>query len=369
MQPKVRQHFLNFKPISYLKDDEEIRNNQDIIDCSHGINPYGCSPLIAEDELMLKLKVDEYPPSPFKSLKESIVNYWSDTIKLETNNLRITTASIGALESITKLFIDKDSKVLGYSPQFSDYISYIHMYGGEYESIRLRKEENYKFNYQDVINKINGDYRLIYIDNPNNPTGQAIPVSQLEKIIKTAENNDVCVIIDEAYGDFMDKENSALTLINKYDNLFVAKSFSKGYGLPGLRIGFMACSKPLLTYYDMVHQPFDNNVAGIHAAILSLKDETFIQQSIDRIKESKMKLIDSLSMLNVFETSLDVPILTIQHPDEEIDLYKELLKNNILAVSDIIGLGKNAVRIRIPENVEGLIQAFQHVENETKGTP
>src|SRR5699024_10905807 len=113
----------------------------------------------------------------------------------------------------------------------------------------------------------------------------------------------------------------------KYDNLFVARSFSKGYGLPGLRIGYMACSKSLLAYYDLAHEPHNNNVIGLKAALLSLKDNKFMTKSIKKISEEKQRFINSLSCLNILETSSKVPILALQHPNKNTDLYKMLIEN------------------------------------------
>ena len=84
---------------------------------------------------------------------------------------------------------------------------------------------------------------VIYLDNPNNPTGKIIPLEEIEEVVKKAAELDIAVIVDEVYGDFMSKENSSISLINQYDNLLIVRSFSKGFGLAGLRIGYVILPK------------------------------------------------------------------------------------------------------------------------------
>jgi len=130
------------------------------------------------------------------------------------------------LEKINKFVIREGSKVLGYALQFSEYITEVRVMGGFYEYMSLKKEEDFEFNYEEFIEKINDSYTLVYIDNPNNPTGQVISLDVIEEVTKKALEEEVIVVVDEAYGDFMDIKNSAVNL--EYPNLIVVRSFSNG---------------------------------------------------------------------------------------------------------------------------------------------
>lgn len=130
------------------------------------------------------------------------------------------------LEKINKFVIREGSKVLGYALQFSEYITEVRVMGGFYEYMSLKKEEDFEFNYEEFIEKINDSYTLVYIDNPNNPTGQVISLDVIEEVTKKALEEEVIVVVDEAYGDSMDIKNSAVNL--EYPNLIVVRSFSKG---------------------------------------------------------------------------------------------------------------------------------------------
>ena len=119
------------------------------------------------------------------------------------------------------------------------------MSGGIFESYKLKPENNYKFIASEFIDLINDDLKLIYLDNPNNPTGQIIPLEAIEKVLKVALDKNIVVIVDEAYGDYMNENNSAVNLVPKYENLIVTKTFSKAYGLAGLRGGYIIQNEDL----------------------------------------------------------------------------------------------------------------------------
>lgn len=368
MKLNVREHLLTFQRKSYIKDNEENKHvGKDVIDCSHGINPFGYSKLIDEGkELFKEAKINSYPQYPYVEMREEISKYWADVVDISSDNIRLGNGSMGILSTINKIFIDKKSRVLGYCPQFTDYITDVRSCGGIYEYIGLRKQSNYEFDYNELIDKMSEVHQIIYIDNPNNPTGQIIPLLELSKIIEKAEKMNICVIIDEAYGDFMSKENSAISLINKYNNLFVVRTFSKGFGLAGLRVGYIACNESLLEYYQKVNMPFSVNIYGYYSAQLALKDKKFINDSICGIKEMKDKFINACSKIKVLKTSLEVPIMVLQHPNNEVDLYEEFLKHKVLTESgkDFIGLGKNTVRLRIPTKIDELINVVKSIEKE-----
>jgi histidinol-phosphate aminotransferase len=365
---RVREHLMNFERVSYVFESGDSPISRDMLDCSYGVNPCGCSSLVANAKKVLT-PVDffNYPQNLYIEVRRKIAQYWKGVISLGINDIRLGNGSIGILSNINKMHIDKGTKVLGYCPQFTDYINDVRCYGGIYDHIKLKKEQNYKFDNIEFMDKINERYRLIYIDNPNNPTGQIISLSQLVPIIEKAKKMNICVIIDEAYGDFMEKDNSAISLIKSYNNLIVTRSFSKGFGLAGLRIGYMVCNRFIMQYYRKVAFPFTVTNLACQAVMLALKDQQFIDDSIRKTKDAKDKLIKACSKIIVWNTSLEVPIMVLQHPDTKIDLYKLFLDKKIITESGygFPELGKNAVRFRIAtNNIERIIEVIKSIEQE-----
>lgn len=368
MNIKMRRHIRDFNRVSYVDEGgENIYSERKLIDCSLGVNPFGCSKLISEEKnLFIIENLNNYPQYPYTELRKEISKYWSDIAEISSDNIRLGCGSMGILNSINMIFVDKEYSVLGFCPQFTEYITDVKSQGGTYEYIELKNNVNFKFDKNKLINSMNDRNQIIYIDNPNNPTGQVIPLSELKEIIEAAESMNICVIIDEAYGEFMSKKNSAIALINKYPNLFVVRTFSKGFGLAGIRVGYIVCSRFLLENFKKVELPFSINTISYSIARMALKDAVFIKESVDKIKEAKSKVIKECSKLRIMETSLGCPIMLMMHPSSEFDLYHAFKKNNVITESGegFIGLGKNFVRLRVPKETDDLMEVIKSIEKD-----
>lgn len=361
----IRKAILKLNKTSYAKE-LDLSKDIEYIDCSNGINPMGLS----KDVLK---KLENIPPDIINlysksssDLRRAIVDYWSHIANIDREKVALGDGSIGIIYKINKLFIDKSSKVLGYSPQFSDYIDDIKTYDAIYECIYMDKKNNYKFIADQYVEKMNETYNLFYIDNPNNPTGQLISIDDIRRISQKAKALNRPLIIDEAYGDFTSKKNSAISLMDDFDNIIVIRSFSKGHGLAGLRAAYVISSKTIIQNYLKISNPFEMNSMGRYLALTALEDKDFMKESIKTLSQNKDKFIKSLSKFIVLETDLSVPILTIMHWDKEVDLEEELFKYNILSISGkgFIGLGKNFVRIVILKDIDTLIDLFKRIEEE-----
>ena len=241
---------------SYAQEGEDYMEDIEI-DCSEGINTICFSDVAIEAFNNIEYTImRDYPHS--LSVKESVIDFWGEHINanLEVDNIFLCDGSVNGLYFINRLFLEKDDVVLGYSPQFPEYETDVKMYGAKYKSYKLKEENNYRFIIDEFLPYINGDEKIIYIDNPNNPTGQVIELENIEKISKIALENNVVVVVDEAYGDYMDIENSAIKLCEKYENLMVVRTFSKGYGLAGLRSGYIVMNKDLCSQLNKITNPY-----------------------------------------------------------------------------------------------------------------
>jgi len=315
---RIKSHLLEFERKSYVQDYwRELKrrgvSGEKLLDCSLGENPFGCSPLVRKAlKEIERSDVERYPKEAYYSqLKKKIAEYWSGVASVK--HVLLGGGSMHILERINLLFLGKGRKALGYCPQFTEYILEARLLEAKYEYVPLSKERNFKFDVGVFLDEINGSYDLIYIDNPNNPTGQTIALKDVEEIVQKASKEDVAVILDEAYGEFMDKKESALSLVEAYENLIVTRSFSKGFGLPGLRVGYAVCGDPLSEFLEKVDVPFSvNNIAALLAQ-KALEDEAFLQRCKEKVKRVKARLIAEFNANNYFvaETSPLVPILVV----------------------------------------------------------
>lgn len=290
-----------------------------------------------------------------KGLKEEICRFWSEYANLKTVNIKLGAGSMRVLQYVNQLFIDKGSVVLGYAPQFFGYPLAVTSVGAAYRVVLLDPDDNYKLNIPGLIDAITDEYSTIYIDNPNNPTGQVIALQDLESVVKKAKSLDVAVIVDEAYGDSMDMSNSAINLCDLYDNVIVTRTFTKGYQFSRIKVGYGIMSEELGYYYDKID--FPQSVIGVDASIAkeALLDKEFIPYMNGSVKKSKQELIEGLRARDyqVAETSDRCEIFVMAHKDKQMDLWSYLLDRDILTIpsTDFYAspnFGSNAVRVTTP---------------------
>ena len=366
---KILKSIKEFEKESYVDSSSENKgadtaNYEVKVDCSLGTNPLGYSPTLSDAIASIsKVDINSYPAFPYNDFKKDIAESWKDAASLTADNILVHTGSMGVLELINKAFIQSGSKELGYTPQFSDYVSDVRSLGGVYDSYKLDHAANMKFDADALIRKITPEFSLIYMDNPNNPTGQITPLEDIERIVKAADAKGVCVIVDEAYGDFMDRANSGINLIGKYKNVIATRSFSKGFGLAGLRIGYLISSVELTAMFNKINLPFAVSNYAAYLAPTVLKDQEFVEYSKTGIKDRKRKIMAAKTRLQFMHTSETVPIFFARHPDENVHLYTELLKHGIKTEDGVNfeNAGQNYARVRTPKEIDYLLEVFARI--------
>lgn len=360
---KLRSHLQHYEKGDYLKvEGPDSKSEKVLVDCSFGVNPFGHSENIRIYNIDKHIDISSYPELGAFHLRKAIIDNWDTAVKLDYGNLAISDGSMGIIDSINSLFINDGDRVLGYSPQFPEFVESLKIRGGIYAPVLLEEDKNYKFNGDDIISCLKENvYKFVYIDNPNNPTGQIIPVREIERIIRKADEVNTIVVIDEAYGDYMPKENSAVKLIGKYPNFYAIKSFSKAYSLAGIRIGYVVGSRELMKYYSIIDDYLVNRVA-INVAEAALNDKEYLEKTIEKTRNVKTDILNSINRLKILETDMRVPIFTAVCRDENVNLYKLMRSFGINTSSGFLNLGDNSVRIRIPKDSKKLKDLLKKLE-------
>lgn len=361
---KVREELKTLDKISYAS--EHIDLPEDGVDCFEGCNPYGFPPELLEVARTFDLnRLGPYPHSTaiFDGLKE----YFKGQVFLEPENLMIADGSISALYTINNLF-DKGARVLGIMPQFSDQEANLKLNGMIYEAVSMRREDNYKINTQEILDRIDRDgdeLSMIYIDNPNNPTGQVINCDVIEEIIKKAEPFGIAVVMDEAYGDLMANENSAIKYLEKYENLIMVRTMSKGFGLAGLRIGYIIAAKPVIACMRKLRNPYMVNEFARELAGAALLHSHHIWNNIADFAKQKREIRSVIGHnLKMAETCDTVSLCVLYHKDRSVDLKQMFYDRGVLCVSgeDFNGLDRSFVRIRLPR-IDEFPKLFEAVKD------
>lgn len=360
---KTKPHLKSFTRKTYV-DHKPVMGQAEFLDCSLGTNSFGLSEKVLEAAKGYDWSQVWLCPDPsYEGLKKKIIDFWSGYADLEVSQIQIGDGAMSVLERVNRIFLETGSQVLGYSPQFTGYVADLGACGAKYDPVVLRPEENFKFHVERLVEKIDSKYCLMCIDNPNNPTGQVINLNVVETIVSEAREKDIAVIVDEAYGDYVEQRESAVNLTREYKNLIVVRTFSKGFGLCGLRIGYGILPAELSAYYDKVTPPFRATAIGSHLATVALSDQDFVHSCRQRVKTEKEKLIKGLKERDylISETYEYCPIFLAGHKNKDIDFRQELITKGILTIpgTDFNDLGQNYVRINCPPRAEQFLRRLE----------
>lgn len=354
----VNEFFESYRRMDY---HENLSDFDYKLDCSLGTNPYGSAKVL--EGLDLLEQIDKYPESDEKLL-EAIGRHYSGVMELSPEMIGLSTGSIGAILSLNRMFLKPGKVILGVTPQFTAVIDDFYLYEASYRPVYLRKENNFGFSLEDFLKSLKETKdAYIYIDNPNNPTGQIIPKEDLEVIINEAKKINSFVIVDEAYGDYMDLSESCADLIGTYDNLAVVRTFSKGLGAAGIRLGYVISNPHIISIYNKVKLPYSkSSIAGTVAE--AVINSGWAEKCRDTIIAGKKQLLASLSIIKAAATSEKVPISLLYVSDETIDLaaVMEQVGLKVVPCEDYIGLGKNYIRINLNKNLKLMLELIKDSE-------
>jgi histidinol-phosphate aminotransferase len=154
-------------------------------------------------------------------------------------NILLGCGSLDLLFNLNLLCLTRGQKVLGHAPQFNVYVDNVRFGGSVYECYCMRREAgNFLFEADRYIEQMREEHRLFIVENPNNPTGQVIPLADIARIAARARALGRILVVDEAYGTYMGMDNSAIRLLGSYPNVVVTRTFSKGMGMAGMRMGY-----------------------------------------------------------------------------------------------------------------------------------
>lgn len=339
---------------------------ENTLDCSLGVNPYGYPQEAAEAMQAFDIHhLMDYPHSDV--LVKALVQYWADLAAVKPTELTAANGSVCGLYYVNSVFaMTQRSEVVGFIPSFTDMIENVKNFGMSYKGVSMRLDENGRADVDDLIAAMDDNTAMVYVDRPNNPTGQTLSLADMKKLLDAAKAKGAFVMSDEAYGDFIAREESSIALWNDYDNLIVVKTFSKGFGLANLRCGYVVAPEQVTKMMAKTLNPYV--LSDLHrqvcAAALTRPDHPVAHaDDFAAVKQAiRAKIGKKLTML---ETDDRVPICTLALPAGG-DLQALLMEEDVLTVSGVEfdALDERYVRLRVPtaDKVQHLVDAISHVE-------
>lgn len=359
---EINSYILNYDIKSYANAGGHTCR----LDCSLGVNDDNIPARVLQ--CLTEISADTVKHYPHtEEVIQKLIEKFDGITKLAHENFSLGCGSIDLLYQINCLYLNPSKTVVGYAPQFSAYVDHVHFMGANYLPYVLKQEDGYAFHADEFISFMeNNPAHLIYVDNPNNPTGQVIPLSEIEKIVAAAHHLNAAVIVDEAYGDYMPLENSAVSLFHQYEHLYVTKSFSKGYGLAGMRMGYAMGNKQSIAQLNKLVTPFNCNGLARKLAISMLDGEDYLKTLLERTTQKKEQLLSGLTKIKAAKTAPYTPISLLYTEDPSVDLCHLL---NQVGISTVSGasfdhLGIHAVRLMLCEDMSLLLELLKQAEKQ-----
>ncbi len=330
-----------------------------IIDFSSNVNPLGCHSGVKQFLRKQLDSISEYPDSESTRLRSNIKWYTG----LNKSQIIVGNGATEIIYNFCLAFLNKKTKVLIPIPTFSEYEKAAKLSGSK---IIFYKTMNLNNDLEEFIKKIpkNG---IVFLCNPNNPTGVLIPKKNMLKIVKHAEKRSSLVFIDETFIELVPESNqSVIKSIKSFDNLFILRSFTKSFGLAGIRIGYALGSKQIVSVLQKLKIPWNVSNVAQSAASAAICYHPFLEKSQKLIKKENKFLTKSFSKLDKFSCfQSSTNFLLLKTKIKSKTLQKKLLKSNILVrdCSTFRGLDQNYIRVAIKTRKENqkLINALEAI--------
>ncbi len=360
------QPYLPGKPIEELERELGVSN---ILKLASNENPMGPSPKVIEAlrEPMNKLQL--YPDGNGFILKQTL----SEKLNISMQQITLGNGSNDVLDMIARAFLCEGREAIYSEYAFAVYPISIKAVGATAKVAKalptdhegtLNNDSPYGHDLQAMKALITDKTRVIFIANPNNPTGTWLNSSELDTFISNVPN-DVVVVVDEAYFEYVEESQYPDTMqwLDKYPNLIVTRTFSKIYALASLRIGYAVCSEQIADLLNRVRQPFNVNTPALVAATTALDD----QQHLETCRAINSKGIKFWRAACQYRGIDYIPtvgnFITIDLEQDATPIYDALLREAVI-VRPIANYGlSNHLRITIstPEQNQQCLDAFDKV--------
>lgn len=359
MSKLVRKNISSLYPYIAGKPIEETKRQlglKDIIKLASNENPLGVSPKALAAIKKNLSRVNRYPDSQSFYLKRKL----SLSLKVEPANIVLGNGSDELIDIIIKTFVEDDENIVTSDVTFLEYEIVSRTNNRKVATVPLKY---FKYDLGAIRAKIDKKTKLLFISNPNNPTGTYVTRYEIEDFLKEIPDN-VLVVLDEAYDTFIDVDDYPFGLKYINDkNVLVLKTFSKAYGLAGLRIGYAAGKAEFCAAMEKVRQPFNVNLLAQEAALAALDDKEFLKKTRNTILAGKNYLYESLSELGIAYVPSVANFILIDAGKDGVTVFKDMLQRGVI-VRDMKQYGlKNFVRVTIGTKKENekFIKALKKV--------
>jgi histidinol-phosphate aminotransferase len=328
VMPLVPKHIQSLEPYKAGKSIEELQRElglNRIIKLASNENPLGVSPLAINAMQQALLNVNRYPSPDAYDLRKSLAERFD--VKIE--NVFTANGSEGIIAVIMRTFLLDDEEALTSENTFISFKIQAQSRGIKLITVPMK---DYRFDLPAIADRITDKTKVIYLSNPNNPTGNIFTVSEFRDFMKRVPER-VLVILDEAYFEFAhDDPAYPDSMQYRLDNVITLRTFSKAYGLAGIRIGYGFAEKNLISNLMKVKLTFDPSNVAQAAGIAALNDDDFLERTLHLNRIGKQFMYDLFDRLGIRHIKTHGNFVTIILESEAFvnKLYDKLLHKGVI---------------------------------------
>jgi len=297
--------FKKFKIEAYKPGKSNICKFKNIIKLSANESALGVSSKVKKVLNNKILDLSRYPDSKAQVLRKEISNKFN----CDFNKIICGAGSDEIIQMICQLYLKPSDEVIVPQYSFLMYRIYAKIVGAK---VVFSKEKNFKVSVLEIIKKVTKKTKIVFIANPNNPTGTYLSKLELLELRKKLKKN-ILLVLDDAYFEYMKNKDyeSSLDLFKNKDNVVVIRTFSKIYGLASLRVGWGYASKTIINAMNIIKPPFNVSQLAQIAATEALKDGNFINQSVKHNITEANKVKKILERQNIFSNEVTANFLLL----------------------------------------------------------
>ena len=315
--------FKKFNIDAYKPGRSRIKNMKKVVKLSANESALGVSPKVKKIISNKNLSFFRYPDPKSRKLRMEI----SKKFKCNIEKIICGSGSDEIIQMLCQLILKPKDEVI--VPQFSFlmYRIYAKIVGA---NVIFSKEKKFKVSVSEIIKKVTKKTKMVFLANPNNPTGTYLNRSELIKLRKKLRKN-ILLVVDDAYFEYMKNldYSSGLDLFKNKENVFILRTFSKIYGLSSLRVGWGYGAKKIIDALNIIKPPFNVNEVAQKAAVESLKDSNFISRSVKHniFYATKLKFFLQKYGITSNEVSANFLLLNFKECKFKAKYFNEKLKN------------------------------------------
>jgi len=337
------------KPIEELERELGVKNASKI---ASNENPLGPSSKVLEAIKRELSQLSRYPDGSAHNLTQAL----SKHLSVKANQIMIGNGSNELLVLLSQMVLNPGDEVIFADQSFVVYPLAAQLFEAVSKVIPLK---DFKHDMAAFANALTPKTRLVFICNPNNPTGTFVPLLAIEAFLKICPPH-VLVVLDEAYYEYVAEKNylDSLKLIEHYPNLVVLRTFSKVYGLAGLRVGYGVGHPDLVSVFQKTRQPFNVNRLALIAAETALSDPEHVKKVLELNQLMRKKIIDGLTQFGLKPVDSHANFVYFKVPKAQ-EFYQQLLLKGVI----VRPMGLDALRVTTGtvEETEKFLKAFEQV--------